>query len=231
MGIYTSEAGNDTLSNWKFKEKYVRADTEPGLYAGADSTLICAGPASITGSGNEAPAALNVTPIGYLENFTIQQSKQLQRLFEIGSQRSYFIPGRVMGSISLGRVYYHGSSLMRMLYNNYINPADDAVVYGGNGVTVEPGSNSFWLNLASDVFNVPHGMAMFFKNAAEQTIGASYIENNYIQGHQLSISAGSVLIMEGASCQYDRLVPIAFSDADEKATPTAGAGDAGEGIA
>jgi hypothetical protein len=212
---YNQEAIADSLKNWKFKENYVRKDTQPGQYAGADSTLICAGPATITGQGAGSPdLAQKVTPIGYLENFTLQQSKQLQRLFEIGSQRSYFVPGRVMGSISLGRVYYHGSSLLRMLYGAYLPAQDggDEPVYAGSGVTVEPGSNSFWLNLASDIFNVPHGLAMFFKNASEQTIGASYIENNYIQGHQISISAGSVLIMEGASCQYDRLVPIKVDD-------------------
>jgi hypothetical protein len=209
----------DNLAGWKFKEKYVRSDTKPGLYAGADSTLICVGPATITGAGNAEDLTQKVTPVGYLENFTLQQSKQLQRLFEIGSQRSYFIPGRVMGSISLGRVYYHGSSLMRMLYSAYLDDSGNPS-YGGSGVTVEPGSNQFWLNLASDIFNVPHGMAMFFKNASENTIGASYIESNYIQGHQISISAGSVLIMEGASCQYDRLVPIAVTEIEDAPPPT-----------
>jgi hypothetical protein len=51
-----------------------------------------------------------------LENVGLSQSKQLQRLFEIGSSRSYFIPGRVIGSITLGRVLYHGPSLLKVLY-------------------------------------------------------------------------------------------------------------------
>jgi hypothetical protein len=174
-----------------------------------------------------------VYPIGYLENFTLQQSKQLQRLYEIGSQRAYFVPGRVMGSVSIGRVYYDGHSLMRVLYaaypvgtadpigkfdnvdTEYTTTADSSSLVNNPlpedslpVVKVPAGANKFWLNLASDIFNQPHGLAMYFQDAAERYIGANYLETCYIQGHQISISAGSILLMEGVTIQYDRSVPI-----------------------
>jgi hypothetical protein len=51
-------------------------------------------------------------------------------------------------------------------------------------------------------------MAVYFKDANTDTLGGFYLEECYVQGHQMTVSSGSVLIMEGASLQYDLLVPI-----------------------
>jgi hypothetical protein len=51
-------------------------------------------------------------------------------------------------------------------------------------------------------------MAVYFKDQNATSLAAFYLEYCYVQGHQLSVSAGSILVMEGASLQYDRLVPI-----------------------
>jgi hypothetical protein len=135
-----------------------------------------------------------------------------------------------MGSVSIGRVYYHGASLMKVLYSAYptgepttptaapTTPATDGFVGDTIDpasmpvVKVSPGANRFWLNLGSDLFNQPMGLGMFFQDASETYIGANYLESCYIQGHQLSINAGSILLMEGATIQYDRSVPIKLGD-------------------
>ena len=237
----------NVLTDWNFKNFHVQQDLQAGQFVNAETTLIASGPPEIT-TGNDGNAAgdattMSVFPIGLLENFAISQSKQLQRIFEIGSSRSYFIPGRVIGSISLGRVFYFGPSLMRVLYSYYAT-AGSVVQIGQNdvGATIQvpspldstfeltlpdpdsrlldaggsnfapvaqsPGEDYFWSNLASDVFNQPFGMAVFFKDTSFVTVGAMYLEDTMLQGHQMSVSSGSVLIMEGVSAQYDRLVPI-----------------------
>jgi hypothetical protein len=71
-----------------------------------------------------------------------------------------------------------------------------------------PGEDYFFIDLASDLFNQPTGLAIYFKDQNATAVGAMYLEDNYVQGHQMTISSGSVLIMEGVSMQYDRLVPI-----------------------
>ena len=75
-------------------------------------------------------------------------------------------------------------------------------------VKYSPGFDDLWLNLASDIFNQPTGMAIYFRNQLDMTLGAVYLEECYVQGHQLSISSGSVLLMEGVSLQFDRVRPI-----------------------
>jgi hypothetical protein len=238
-----------SFSDWNFKNYHVQQEMTGGQFVNAETTLVASGPPEIgtsasTGAATASPAGISVYPIGLLESFALSQSKQLQRIFEIGSSRSYFVPGRVIGSISLGRVFYFGPSLMRVMYSHYKTPDGSPVDIGsaavGSTISVttpftggsvsetiqdpaallldvgttsapivqSPGDDFFYINLASDLFNQPSGMAVFFKDTSFVTVGAFYLEDIYIQGHQMSISSGSVLIMEGVSAQYDRLVPI-----------------------
>lgn len=226
---------------WNFHTDHVQTDFRSGQFASAESTLVAAGPpklAQASGGGENT-----VYPIGLLENIGIQQSKQLQRIFEIGSSRSYFIPGRVIGSVNLGRVFYYGPSLLRVIYAYYKNETNGVAIGDSAGVidagtenerqnpnnalvnlndiTAEslhkvnesPGDDYFFINLASDMFNQGTGLAVYFKDSNANLIGAMYLEDCYVQGHQMNISSGSVLIMEGASMQFDKCLPIRVTTA------------------
>jgi hypothetical protein len=234
-----------SLNNWDFHNFHVQSELLGGEFISAETTLVAAGPprlSDVTGGGRQEQGTLDdegdmVFPIGVLENVGISQSKQLQRIFEIGSSRSYFVPGRVVGSLTIGRIIYHGPSLLKVLYAYYkqsagklrfMNEADPTKPKNGvdipnpnkqllsilplqnelHQVQYNPGYDDLWLNLGSDIFNQPTGMCLYFRNQNDMTVGAVYLEECYIQGHQLSISSGSVLIMEGASLQFDRVVPI-----------------------
>jgi hypothetical protein len=221
-----------SYSGWDFYQYRVAQDLTGGQFVSAESTLIAAGPPHIN---SEAPSGDLVYPIGLLESFGLQQSRQLQRIFEIGSTRSYFIPGRTVGSISLGRTFYYGPSLLRVLYAYYKNDtfsmgteavgkAVPAAAGGGpdpkaalladpaadtlHQLRRNPGYGYLIIDLASDLFAQPMGMAVYFKDANVNTIGGFYVEEAYVQGHQMTVSSGSVLVMEGVSIQYDRLVPL-----------------------
>lgn len=239
-----------SYSNWDFHNYHVQQDLKGGQFVSAESTLIAAGPPNLDVPSSDPanpqqsagdPGAL-VYPIGMLESVGLQQNKQLQRIFEIGSTRSYFVPGRTIGSISIGRTFYYGPSLMRVLYAYYKNKQgtngslvsvgqgtaaqvsssdggtipnpEAALITGGpdlaelHGIRRTPGEGYFWVDLASDVFAQPTGLAIYFKDANSVSVGALYCEEAYIQGHQMTVSSGSVLIMEGVSMQYDRIRPI-----------------------
>lgn len=238
-----------SFSNWDFYNQHVHEDVSGGQFVSAESTLIAAGPPRLDMSGANITVPASVTtstdfvyPIGLLETVGLQQSKQLQRIFEIGSTRSYFIPGRTIGTLNIGRTFYFGPSLLRVLYAYYrtANAGDPLLSVGdgavGGQVTDElgfsrpdpqagllgavtdtgvlhklrrsPGEGYMLLDLASDLFSQPTGMAIYFKDYNSVTLGAMYLEDCYVQGHQMTISSGSVLIMEGASLQYDRMRPI-----------------------
>lgn len=234
-----------SYSNWEFHNQRVQQEVKGGQFVSAETTLIAAGPPSLSQPDrfNEGATTDGVTtyPIGLLESFGLQQNRQLQRIFEIGSSRSYFIPGRTIGSISLGRTFYYGPSLLRVLYAYYKNTENNIEIGNkvlGAVVTVDgyevpdpkaalldvggaafhkvfrnPGEDYFFIDLASDLFAQPTGMAVYFKDMNDISVGAFYLQECFVQGHQLSINSGSVLIMEGAQLQYDQLIPIAISPA------------------
>ena len=174
-----------------------------------------------------------------MDSVGIQQQKQVQRIYEVGSSRSYFIPGRVAGGVSLGRVFYYGPSLLRVIYAYYKNEANNITI--GNedrslidvgtpnerrnpneslidlnaintasihSVQQSPGDDYFFINLASDIFNQPTGLAIYFKDSNDNLIGAMYLEDCMVNSHRMNISSGSVLISEGSSMEFDRVVPI-----------------------
>lgn len=232
-----------SFNNWNFHNHHVQEELLGGEFVSAETTLIAAGPPRLTDVGNGDSTVTTdegdlVFPIGVLENVGISQSKQLQRIFEIGSTRSYFVPGRTIGSISLGRVLYHGPSVLKVLYayykqsrgeflfnhkgKNATQTVDGVSFPDPNRTLLElpilqkqlhrvqfnPGFDDLWLNLASDLFNQPTGMAIYFRNQMDVTVGGVYLEECYVQGHQLSISSGSALLMEGVSLQFEQLRPI-----------------------
>lgn len=231
------------FSNWDFSNYHVQQELQGGQFVSAETSLIASGPPELGGTSAYSQVPSNtvgtVYPIGLIENAGLSQSKQLQKIFEVGSSRSYFIPGRVIGSVSLGRIFYYGPSLLRVMYAYYTDDgsrsgtpigtdAPDATITledgsstvsplarllnrGGNTfhkVRQSPGEDYFYINLASDLFHQPTGLAFYFKDANFNSVGAFYLEQVQTQGHQFSVSSGSVLIMEGASAQFDRIVPI-----------------------
>ena len=224
-------------SNWDFQKYRLAQGVAGGQFINAESTLIAAGPPTITVQSQPATPAAGTTaaagstatvfPIGLLETFGLQQSRQLQRIFEIGSSRSYFIPGRTIGSVTLGRTFYHGPSLLRALYAYYSGVAGDGKVVALAGSQYDtnktnwrtPGFDNFFIDLASALFAQPTGLACYFKDSNTDTYGGFYLENCYVQGHQMTVSSGSVLIMEGASLQYDLLVPLNISSGPTATTP------------
>lgn len=233
-------AGTTDFSTWDFSNYHVQQELQSGQFVSAETSLIAAGAPEIGGTSAYTAQPVNsvgtVYPIGLIENAGISQSKQLQKVFEIGSSRSYFIPGRVIGSISLGRIFYYGPSLLRVMYAYYKNttngvsigtadPTTQITLPDGSkaqsplarlldkgtdfhSVRMSPGEDYFYVNLASDLFNQPTGLAFYFKDANYNPVGAFYIENVFLQAHQFSVSSGSIMVMEGASAQYDRIVPI-----------------------
>lgn len=240
-------AATTSLNNWDFHNHHVQAELLGGEFVSAETTLVAAGPPRLTDvtTGGATDQAIDtedegdmVYPIGVLENVGLSQSKQLQRIFEIGSSRSYFIPGRTIGSVTLGRVMYHGPSLLKVLYAYYKQTAGDLTFLdqpkdstisvgpvevpnpnaqllelpdlqqGLHRVKYNPGYDDLWVNLASDIFNQPTGLCFYFRNQLDFSLGAVYLEECYLQGYQLSISSGSVLLMEGVSMQFDQVRPI-----------------------
>lgn len=223
-----------TFSDWSPYANYVQAGMVDGRYANAGFTMLAAGPprlaniggaAAIAGAvaGNGQAANQIVYPIGILQNFNLSHTRQFSRIFELGSERSYFIAGRTVGQLGLGRIYYHGASLLRVLYAYYqdlVPPTLVPAMFPNAGadamsnphdVIIPPGYENIYLNLASDLFAQPIGILMYIRDINQDTLAAVYFEACYLPNHSWATDAQGVLIQESVAVQFERAVPVAVA--------------------
>ena len=133
----TGTPATTSIAAWQRATRHVETSLRSGDYINAETTLVFAGPprASDVGSsvfssggglatdellgGNKGADALY--PIGLVESFGLQQVQTVQKMYEIGSRRSYQAGGRVQVVGNLGRVLFNGPSLLRTVMAYYPN--------------------------------------------------------------------------------------------------------------
>jgi hypothetical protein len=228
------------LESWEPKRYHVQQGITGNKFVSAEGVLLAFGPPTLGGFGSAAVEAATgpnfktgavVYPAGVVEAVSISQAKQLQRLFEIGSRRSYFIPGRTIGQVSITRTLFDGPSLMRAMYayaetdriSKLIN--SNAGNFTGDAVELDAGYGNLLSNLESDLFDRPMGVMIAIVSNEGIPYGSFYLQNAYINSHQLSISATSTLIAEGVTIQYDELKPLQVLGAEESSSQSFNSSD------
>lgn len=217
---------------WNPYERYVQAGLTDGKFHNSAFTKLAAGPPRLAAIGGSLVAASLLTeseasnvvyPLGLIQNIQMSQNNNLMRVWEIGSQRSYFIPGRTAGQLSLGTIYYHGPSLLRRMwayYEDSIGPVEVPPLFPNMGaaamanphdVKVPPGYENIYFNLASDLFSQPVGLLFYMRDANEDNLGACYMEAVYAPNHNWSTDAQGIIQQEQVGLQFERVVPVAVS--------------------
>jgi len=236
------------IENWNPYHTRVQGGLPDGNFVNAQFAVICAGPPffnqiAFPGGGSDKSdlAKTLIYPIGLIQNFSIGQNQNIARLFEVGSRRSYFMTGHSVGQLNLGRVMYHGESLLRVLYAYYDTTADTTIgsvkirplmKTGGAGskpfstgasnqvkpglktIKVAPGYDNMFLNLASDLFSQPTGLMIIMQDNEENNIAAMYIENCLVPSYGFGFDAQGLIIQEQCSLQYERIQPIRLAQLD-----------------
>lgn len=217
---------------WNPYNSFVQPQLDDTLFLSSEMTYLAAGPPRLANVGGSVAAAATLSatggldpnfayPMGLIQSFSLGQSMNLMRFWEIGSMRSYFIPGKVVGSISLSRIMYHGPSLLRVLYSYYsdlvpptIIPAvmpNNVKLINPHNVILPPGYENLYLNLASDMFRQPVGLLMYMRDTNDQTVGAMYFEQCFVPSTSMGFDGQGIVIQEQASIQYERSVPVAVN--------------------
>jgi hypothetical protein len=191
------------------------------------TVLIAAGPADISAAAVAQPSSagaggengINVVPIGLVETVQINMNKPLSRIFEIGSKLSYIIPGRTVGAISINRVFFDGPSLLKILYAGEIIPSTESADMmnkyaefssspGASGQYALTSSGNIAMNLASSFFDQPIGLAFFFADRGNNTVGQIYFEGCSISAYNMGISANMNVLTEAINMEFVRCRPI-----------------------
>lgn len=198
---------------WDFKSNYVSSLKEDSyerfsqFSATPDTTMLYAGPARFTG----IEEASELTPIGLVDGITVQSNPSLARLFEIGSNRSFFTRGKTASGISFSKMLADQANILAacttQAYRPLINPNP-------------PGSETspeLMMNLDSEYFGVPFGLMLVMKTRGGGTIGegkvltAVYLEYCMFSNYSFGISSGSPVILESISVEFDRFLPVSLN--------------------
>lgn len=227
MASTTATPQNDTLPTaeasgfglgWDWKNNYMTSLDQDGYErfsqysASPDTTALFAGPARFTGlSGNVG----SLVPIGLTDNIQFSADAGLARLFEIGSNRSFFTRGKTQHAMTLSKFLADQPNILYSLSQQSYQPVTDSGGFGSPGA-LSP--NSYvQMNLDSETFAVPFGLLMVMKTRGGGSTGTGtvlaglYLEYCMFQNYSFAIASAQPVIAENVSIQFDRPVPVSFA--------------------
>jgi hypothetical protein len=198
---------------WHFQNQYVERAMDNAAYEAAhpDDTLVLAGPArfgSMDTSGNKSDFS-SLLAIGMLQSIQFTQTKPTQPMMAIGSGRSFFVSGKAQTQWNIGRLFVNGRNMLRVLYHNAV--AGGVEVQNFDDKPALKKTSQFFVNLDSELYYVPFGLACFFRNKAHDFVGAFYAELCMINSYAIGVNAGQSMILENVSGLADRLHPMEYS--------------------
>ena len=172
-----------------------------------DDTLVLVGPARYSNLGDGTSGTRSLLAVGMLQQMQVSQQRAVSPLQAIGSGRNYFLAGKPMVNFSIGRLFCKGPNLYRALYNNIIN--DDKLT-GFN--PSEPAAHANYtdgiFNMDSELFLVPFGIAVCFRDKSGGDLGSFYVESCMISSYSIGVAAGQNVVMENVNGSADRIYPI-----------------------
>lgn len=220
-----ADATNDKLpvaetgafqAGWDWKSNYVSELAEDGLErfsqfsATPDTTVLYAGPARFTGL---ADGAAGLIPIGLTDQIQYTTNPSLARLFELGSNRSFFTRGKSASGITFGKMLADQKNILAALTNQAYHPTYIP--------SSQPGSESpnpdIMMNLDSEYFAVPFGLMLLFKTRGGGVAGegkpltALYLEYCMFSNYQFQVGSSSPVIVESIAVEFDRALPVSLN--------------------
>jgi len=206
------------VQGWNPQGAHIERFMENAAYTSAhpDDTLVLVGPSRYADLGASGPGDLEsqinskLIALGMVQSMQVSAQRNVTPVQAIGSGRNYFLAGKSMVNFNIARLYAKGNNLQRALYKGIIS---DANINGFN--EFEPaasqttdGNARYALNLDSELFLIPFGMCIIFRDKSNASLGGFYMESCMIQGYQLGITSGQNVIMDNVSGMCDRLFPI-----------------------
>jgi len=206
-----------TTSNqsWTFQQNNIERLMDHAALTSAhpDDTLILAGPArwGVTGAASATEPHDQLLPIGMVQSFNAMLQKPTQPMQAIGSGRTFFVSGKAQGNAQIARLFVNGRNLLRVLYTNAVQAGIDISKFDDRAAIAKPTSapdTQFFMNLDSELFLIPFGLACFFRDKIHSKLGAFYLELCALNSYNISFNAGQNMILENVAMMFDRAIPM-----------------------
>jgi len=179
-------------TNWDYQKRHIDDNIKPGSFISASKCIIYAAP-TLTAERTDFKR------IGVIQGYNWGEQRQIEMIFELGSDRPYLVPGRATGQISLARLFVFGKDLVNLLH------------YGpGTGSNVTPSNEGKTAIASLKEIDKPINL-MFAAYSSEEGNPLRYsrvFSTCWIQSRNESISAGQVLIAENVNIMYEEIVSL-----------------------
>lgn len=195
-------------STWTMQDNYVERIMDNAAYTSAhpDDTLVMAGPPRQP-EPKKGDLQDQLLAIGHLQSVSFSATKPTQPMMAIGSGRSFFVSGKAQGQVGIGRLFVNGRNILRVLHHNArrsklnVGDMDDKAA--------RKMESQYYTNLDSELYLIPLGLGVLFRDKVHDLLGGFYIELAMITSYSISLNAGQSMIMEQTSLVYDRMLPFA----------------------
>lgn len=194
------------INTWSPQSNHVERQMDNAAYTAAhpDDVLFLAGPPRFDSS----EAFLNrLLPIGKVMNWQRSGSIPLQPAQAVGSGRNFFLRSKGNWSWSMGRLLMQGRNLLRVLSTNAIQAGLNIQDFN-DPAAARSRDEQYLTNIDSELFYLPFGIGVLYRNKAQQSIGGFYMELCMISGFSDGVAPGQAMIMENITGLADRCLAI-----------------------
>lgn len=183
----------DQITSWPNANQHVDASIGDGSkFTNAAHTIIY-----VKVTDADAP----FRPIGVIQGWSLTEQRQVEEVFELGSDVRYIVPGRTTGQIAITRLLVNGSDLANTLYGTF----DE----NGNLVSSAPIRSLKDINRPVDFVFVSYNNDT---NTTEHMV--RYFTNCWIIARQESITANQVTVAENCTITFERIDSTVISTPD-----------------
>lgn len=183
--------GRVALNAWDYKDKHINSGISENQFMSSARCIVYAAP---NYDGTDADNFGTFAPIGVIQGYNWSEQRQIDMIFELGSEIPYLIPGRTSGQISISRMLLYGRDLV-----NTLNGVED----------VDPNS---WIRTLKDITKPINLLFATFSNTntadEQQLVYSRLFRCCWITSRSESIAAGQTLIAENCSIMYQDIPKI-----------------------
>jgi hypothetical protein len=173
----------------------------------------------------EFTEADDLVPVGMIQNLSLNQSKQLQRFFEIGSDLSDFAEGMVSGNLSIAKLQMNTGNLLK--YFNFIKSSSSPDEF----YDATTKKNKVIFSMLTQLFSNEVSLIIAMYGSGTQfdtTVGTSSggtattgldnigeypkkiieLKDVLLGSYSLSLSSNNVMVAENLQFTFTRINPI-----------------------
>ncbi|MDF2841740.1 MAG: hypothetical protein K0R00_166 [Herbinix sp.] len=204
MADVTVTSGVDGVDSvWGYHDSHVTNLTDKNFLSAA-RCIIYARPTKVAAAGADAI----FSKIGVIQGYNWSEQKQIEQIFELGSDIPYLIPGRTTGQISISRILIAGIDLTNLFYA----PTDDIV--DGNM------QMSGWKRSLRDV-TIPMDLLITYYDQASTAVYTRLFSTCWLQARNESINSGQIIVAENVNVMYQHVTNYSAAAGTSASNPVA----------